>query len=59
MAKLSQEKLAAGAGNAAHYNAKLNSARYWMERMMPECALLFERIQAGSETIMAFDPALN
>jgi hypothetical protein len=28
-----------------------------MERMMPECSLLFERIQAGSDTIMAFDPS--
>jgi hypothetical protein len=57
MAKLAQGKLAAGGGDAALYNGKLNSARYWMERMMPECSLLFERIQAGSDTIMAFDPA--
>jgi len=55
MAKLAQTKLAAGGGNAALYNGKLNCARYWMERMMPECAMLFERIQAGSATIMAFD----
>ena len=55
MAKLAQTKLAAGGGNAALYNGKLNCARYWMERMMPECAMLFERIQAGSDTIMAFD----
>jgi hypothetical protein len=26
-----------------------------MERMIPECPMLFERIQAGSETIMAFE----
>jgi hypothetical protein len=36
------------------YQDKLICARYWMERMMPETALLLERIQAGSETIMAF-----
>jgi hypothetical protein len=30
-------------------------ARYWMERMIPECPMLFERIQAGSEAIMAFE----
>ncbi|HEY8697010.1 MAG TPA: acyl-CoA dehydrogenase C-terminal domain-containing protein [Rhizomicrobium sp.] len=57
MAKLAQAKLAAGAGNAEFYDAKVVSARYWMERMMPECAMLLERIQAGSATIMAFEKA--
>jgi hypothetical protein len=56
MAKLSQDKLAAKTGDAARHNAKLISARYWMERMMPECPMLLARIQAGSDTIMAFDP---
>lgn len=55
MAKVAMEKLAAGEGNKAFYEAKLVSARYWMERMIPECPMLFERIQAGSETIMAFE----
>ena len=27
-------------------------ARYWMERMVPEVALLLERIQSGSATVM-------
>ncbi len=55
MAKVAQDKLAAGGGNTALYEAKLVSARYWMERMIPECPMLLERIQAGSETIMAFE----
>jgi len=58
MAKLAQEKLAGGATNKAFYEAKLISARYWMERMIPECPMLFERIQAGSDTIMAFAPEM-
>jgi hypothetical protein len=29
-----------------------------MERMMPECPMLLARIQAGSDTIMAFGPVL-
>ena len=58
MAKVAQEKLAAGAANKAFYEAKLVSARYWMERLMPECPMLFERIQAGSEAIMAYDPQM-
>ncbi len=54
MAKLAEEKLADNAGNKAFYEAKLVCARYWMERMIPECPMLFERIQAGSDTLMAF-----
>jgi hypothetical protein len=57
MAKLAQAKLAEGGGNADFYDGKVVSARYWMERMMPECAMLLERIQAGSATIMAFEKA--
>jgi hypothetical protein len=30
-----------------------------MERMLPECAMLFERIQVGSETLMAYEDAVN
>jgi hypothetical protein len=59
MAKLAKEKLAAGAANTAVYDGKVTLARYWMERMMPECAMLLERIQAGSDTIMAYDPTAN
>jgi hypothetical protein len=59
IAKLSRGRLAAGAPNGDFYDAKLVSARYWMERMMPECAMLLERIQAGSATIMAFERAAD
>jgi hypothetical protein len=59
MAKLSNEKLAAAPANKAFYESKLVSARYWMERMIPECPMLFERIQVGSDTLMAFDPMVG
>jgi hypothetical protein len=49
MAKISLGK------DGAIYREKLISARYWMERMIPECPMLLERIQAGSENLMAFD----
>jgi alkylation response protein AidB-like acyl-CoA dehydrogenase len=55
MAKLAKEKLAAGGGNAQFYKDKLMCAKYWMERMIPECSMLQERIQAGSDTIMEFE----
>jgi alkylation response protein AidB-like acyl-CoA dehydrogenase len=55
IAKLAQEKLEGDPPNAAFYKEKLICARYWMERMIPECPMLAERIAAGSETIMAFE----
>ncbi|MEI9997304.1 MAG: acyl-CoA dehydrogenase C-terminal domain-containing protein [Rhizomicrobium sp.] len=55
MAKVAQAKLAGGQGDAAFYKAKLTSAKYWMERLIPECPMLLERIQAGAETVMEFE----
>jgi alkylation response protein AidB-like acyl-CoA dehydrogenase len=59
MAKLATAKLAANPPNAAFYKGKLTAAKYWMERMIPECPMLFERIQSGSDTIMAFDETIS
>jgi alkylation response protein AidB-like acyl-CoA dehydrogenase len=59
MAKLANEKLATNPPNKAFYESKLVSAKYWMERMIPECPMLFERIQAGADTVMAFDPMVG
>jgi len=47
-------KLCVGKDTRFH-KEKLISARYWMERMVPECALLLERIQAGSANLMDFN----
>jgi hypothetical protein len=59
MAKLSLSKLAAKPANADFYKGKLTAAKYWMERMIPECPMLLERIQSGSDTIMAFDETID
>ncbi|HTQ13409.1 MAG TPA: acyl-CoA dehydrogenase C-terminal domain-containing protein [Rhizomicrobium sp.] len=56
MARLAQARLAGQPANRQFYEQKLVSARYWMERLMPECPMLFERIQAGSEALMAYVP---
>ncbi|YBV95411.1 acyl-CoA dehydrogenase C-terminal domain-containing protein [Phyllobacteriaceae bacterium JZ32] len=54
MAKTAQEKLDAGAGDKkAYFEAKLATARYYMERIMPETALRLARIQTGADTLMA------
>ena len=47
-------KVSLGKDDRLHKD-KLMCARYWMERMVPECPMLLERIQAGSEAIMALD----
>ncbi|MGN6148186.1 MAG: acyl-CoA dehydrogenase C-terminal domain-containing protein, partial [Rhizomicrobium sp.] len=57
MAKLATEKLKTNPPNAQFYQDKLVSAKYWMERMVPECPMLFERIQAGSANLMALEAA--
>ena len=57
IAKFAQSRLAANPENSTFYREKLISARYWMERMMPECAMLRERVETGSATIMAFEAA--
>jgi hypothetical protein len=57
IAKRAQSSLAANPPNASFYREKLISARYWMERMMPECPMLRERVEAGSTAIMSFEAA--
>ncbi len=54
-AKAASEKLAAGGGNEAFLKNKLITARYFMERVMPDTATRLARISSGSETMMALD----
>jgi len=56
-AKAAQAKLAAKAGNPAFYESKLTTARFWMERLLPETAGLSERIKAGADGLMTLDAA--
>jgi len=51
MAKVSQAKLAEGAG--AFHEAKLVTARYYMERVMPETSAHLARLSAGADAMMA------
>ncbi|MBV9419912.1 MAG: acyl-CoA dehydrogenase C-terminal domain-containing protein, partial [Alphaproteobacteria bacterium] len=55
MAKVALAKLTAKQGDAAFYKGKLMCAKFWMERLIPECPMLLERIQAGAETVMEFE----
>ncbi|HTV70196.1 MAG TPA: acyl-CoA dehydrogenase C-terminal domain-containing protein [Rhizobiaceae bacterium] len=54
MAKVAQAKLAEGASDMAlFYEAKLATARYFMERVMPETSAHLARISAGADSTMA------
>ena len=47
-------KISLGKDDPLHKD-KLMCARYWMERLIPECPMLLERIQAGSENVMGLE----
>ncbi|MFQ0815329.1 acyl-CoA dehydrogenase [Brucella anthropi] len=55
MAKVAEEKLAAGEGNKAFFEAKLVTARYYFERIMPESVAHLARIQSGADSMMALN----
>jgi hypothetical protein len=62
MAKVAQEKLAAMNGGstgdeAAFYRAKLATARFYVERVLPRHGAHFASVMAGGGSIMAFPDA--
>jgi alkylation response protein AidB-like acyl-CoA dehydrogenase len=56
-AKAALARLESKPANAGFYEAKLASARFWMERMVPDTASLVERVKAGSDGLMQLDAA--
>jgi len=55
MAKAATSALAAGTSDAAFYETKLTTGRYYMARRLPATALHLSRIQSGADTVMALD----
>jgi hypothetical protein len=53
MVDAANARLAAGGGAADRFRAKLTTARFFMERMLPETGAQLARIQAGAATMMA------
>ncbi|MFD9901022.1 acyl-CoA dehydrogenase C-terminal domain-containing protein [Mesorhizobium sp. NPDC059025] len=54
MARTAQVKLAEGAnGSSSFYDNKLVTARYYMDRIMPETAAHLARISSGADSMMA------
>lgn len=57
MVKTAQEKIAKGEGDKAFYESKLKTARFFMQRMLPEADARFKMVLAGAETLMSPDAA--
>ncbi len=55
MAKAANAALAAGHGDAAFYETKITTGRYYMARRLPATAMHLARIQSGADTVMALD----
>ncbi len=55
MGKAAQEKLDAGAADAAFYETKLATGRYYMARRLPATKLHLARIESGADVLMALD----
>ena len=56
-AKVAAAKLAAGTDEAAFYQAKLSTARFFIERILPQAAPLLAGIKAGKASMMAMEDA--
>jgi hypothetical protein len=54
MTKTATEKLAAAGADKAFYEAKLKTARYYFERVVPETATHLARIRVGAAPLMDF-----
>jgi alkylation response protein AidB-like acyl-CoA dehydrogenase len=57
MAAVSLEKLPGADGDAGFYRDKLTTARFYMERVLPQAGALYQQIIAGKAAMMEFPEA--
>ncbi|MCV6588209.1 MAG: acyl-CoA dehydrogenase C-terminal domain-containing protein [Marinobacterium sp.] len=57
MAAVAASKLAAGEGDADFYQAKLTTARFYFERLLPRTRSLVATMESGADNLMALDEA--
>ncbi|HIF10350.1 MAG TPA: acyl-CoA dehydrogenase [Sneathiellales bacterium] len=55
MAKVAVAKIANEAEDIAFYENKVATARFFMERMLPDTGALLKKIESGADTVMALD----
>lgn len=57
MVEKAQARLEAGEGNAAFYEAKIKTARFYMTKLLPQTNSLFITIAAGAKPLMELEEA--
>ena len=57
MAVIARQRLADGTGKTVFYQAKLDTARFFMTRMLPETLSLAAKVRAGAAPLMDFNDA--
>ena len=55
MATLAAAKLADGTDDPGFYQNKLATARFYMQRMLPDTAALLTKVESGADTLMALE----
>ncbi|MEJ2529593.1 MAG: acyl-CoA dehydrogenase C-terminal domain-containing protein, partial [Gammaproteobacteria bacterium] len=55
MAKTAQEKLQQGTGEEAFYQAKITTARFYYQRLLPRTSSLMETMLSGADNLMSLD----
>ncbi|WP_197475284.1 acyl-CoA dehydrogenase C-terminal domain-containing protein, partial [Oleiphilus sp. HI0079] len=55
MVKVAQEKLASGTTETGFYTAKVQTAKFYYDRILPRTAAHAQMVLAGGESIMAID----
>ncbi|MBO9713791.1 acyl-CoA dehydrogenase C-terminal domain-containing protein [Sphingomonas sp.] len=58
MARAALAALGEGAEDAKFYEAKLVTARFYAERILPDAGALRRKIEAGSDAVMALEPEM-
>ena len=58
MAEVAYEKRVSNPDDAAFYDAKIVTARFFMEKLLPDVAALWGSIKAGKGAMMALDEAM-
>ncbi|ABS69666.1 acyl-CoA dehydrogenase domain protein [Xanthobacter versatilis] len=58
MAEVAFEKRVSNPDDAAFYEAKIATARFFMEKLLPDVAALWGSIKAGKASMMALDEAM-
>ena len=57
MVQAAQKKLESGEGDKEFYESKIHTARFFMQRMLPEADARFKMVMAGGDSLMALDEA--